>query len=52
MRLKGRHLDTTEMTESESQALLNTSSRMHLKWQKRLEWCIGEEGDYEGDGMQ
>jgi hypothetical protein len=49
--LKGRHFDTTEVTEAESQS---TTSRMHLKkWQKRWERCIRVVGDYfEGDGGQ
>jgi hypothetical protein len=36
------HFDTTEVAETESQAVLNTltehDSRMRLKWQKRWEW--------------
>jgi hypothetical protein len=45
-----------EVTETESQALLNTLTDHDFqdafkKWQKRWEWCIHVEGDYfEGDG--
>jgi hypothetical protein len=30
-KLTGRYFDTTEMIEAESHAVLNTTSRMHLK---------------------
>jgi hypothetical protein len=50
IKLKGRHIDTTEMIEEESQALLKTSQNTLpgciSKWKKCWEWCIGAEGDY------
>jgi hypothetical protein len=44
-KLKGHHFDTFEMTEAESQAVLNTLTERDFqdafkKWQKRWEWCI------------
>jgi hypothetical protein len=56
--LKGHCLNTTEVIEAESQAVLNTLTEHNFqdafkKWQKRLEQCICMEGDYfEGDGGQ
>jgi hypothetical protein len=36
MKLKGRHFDTFEVIEAESQAVLNSEHDFHLKkWQKR-----------------
>jgi hypothetical protein len=51
IKLKGRHFDTTEVTEAESQAVLNTLTEHDFqaalqKWQKRWERCVGAEGDY------
>jgi transposase len=57
-KLKGRHFDTIEVMETESQAVLNTLAEQIFQdafknWQKRWEWCICEEGDYfEVDGGQ
>jgi hypothetical protein len=57
-RLKGRHFDTTEVMEAESQVVLNTLTEHFFqdafkKWQKRWERCIRAEGDnFEGDGGQ
>jgi hypothetical protein len=56
--LKGRHFDTIEVFEAESQAVLNALTEHNYqnafnKWQKRWERCIPTEGDYfEGDGGQ
>jgi hypothetical protein len=55
MKLKGCHFDTTEVIETESQAVLNTHTEHvfqdALKWQERWNLCIRTEGDYfEGDG--
>jgi hypothetical protein len=36
IQLKGRHFDTTEAMEAESQAVLNTTSRMHLRTAEAL----------------
>jgi hypothetical protein len=55
IKLKGRHFDTIEAMEAESQAVLNTltehtSQDEFKKLQKRWELCIRAEGDYfEGD---
>jgi hypothetical protein len=55
---KGRHFDTTEVIDIESQAMLNTLTEHDFqdafkKWRKHLERCIHVEGDYfEGDGGQ
>jgi hypothetical protein len=57
IKLKGRHFDTTEVAEAESQTVLNTLTEQDFqvafkKWQKRWERCIRAEGDYfEGDGQ-
>jgi hypothetical protein len=57
-KLKGRHLDTTEVMEAESQAVLNVLKEDDFQdafeeWQKRWERCIPAEGDYfEGGGGQ
>jgi hypothetical protein len=40
------HFDTTEVIDSESQAVLNTQHTAFLKCQNRLERCILAEGDY------
>jgi hypothetical protein len=40
MKLKRRHFDTTEVTEAESQAVLNTHRTRLTKWQKRWDWCM------------
>jgi hypothetical protein len=57
VKLKGCHSDTNEVIEAESQAVLNTFTEHDfqdaIKWWKRWERCIREEGDYfEGDGAQ
>jgi hypothetical protein len=58
IKLKGRHFDTIEVIDAESQPLLNTFTEHDFqdalkKWQKRWEWCIHAEGDYfKGDGGQ
>jgi hypothetical protein len=58
LQLKGRHFVTIEVTETESQVVLNTLTEhdfqdVFKKLQKRWEWCICTEGDYiEGDGGQ
>jgi hypothetical protein len=58
IKLKGRHFDTNEVIESESQAVLNTFTEHDFqdtfrKWRTRWERCIRTEGDYfEGDGCQ
>jgi hypothetical protein len=58
IKLKGRRLDTIEVIEAESQAVLNTLTEHKFqnafkKWQMRWEWCIRAEGAYfEGDGGQ
>jgi hypothetical protein len=57
-KLKGRHFDTTEVIEAESQAVLNTLTEHDFqdafkKWQTRWERCICAEGDcFKGDGGQ
>jgi hypothetical protein len=58
IKLKGRHFDTTEVIEAESQAVLNTFTE-HVfqdafnKWQKRWERCKHRKGEYfERDGDQ
>jgi hypothetical protein len=48
---KGRHFDTVEVTEAESQAVLNTFTEHDFqdafqKWQKRWERRVPAEGDY------
>jgi hypothetical protein len=45
IKLKGRHFDTTEVIEAESQAVLNTLTEHNFqeefkKWQKHWEQCI------------
>jgi hypothetical protein len=58
IKLKGHHFDTTEVTEAESQAVLNTLTKNDFedafkKWQKHWEQCIHAERDYfEGDSGQ
>jgi hypothetical protein len=55
VKLKGRHFDTIDAIEAESQAMLNTLTEHDFqdafkKWQKRWEWCICVEGYFfEGD---
>jgi hypothetical protein len=57
-KLKGRHFDTTEVIEAESQTVLNILAEHDFqeafkKWQKRWERYIRAEGDYfKGDGGQ
>jgi histone-lysine N-methyltransferase SETMAR len=57
IKLKGRHFDTIEVIEAESQAVLNPH-RIRLsscteKWQNRWERCIcAEGGHFEGGGGQ
>jgi hypothetical protein len=57
IKLKGCRVDTTEVTEAESQAVLNTLTEHEFhdafkKWQ-HWEWCICAEGDYfEAEGVQ
>jgi hypothetical protein len=51
IQLKGRHFDTTEVIEAESQAVLNTHTEHDFqdafkKYQKCWERCISAEGDY------
>jgi hypothetical protein len=51
IKLKGRHFDTTEAIEAESQAVLNTLTEHDFqdgftKRQKRWERCISVKGDY------
>jgi hypothetical protein len=48
--LKGRHLNTTEVIEAESQAVLNTLTEHDFQnafknWQKSWESCLRAEGD-------
>jgi histone-lysine N-methyltransferase SETMAR len=56
IKLKGRHFDTIERIEAESQAVLNTLTEHDFqdafkKWLKCWELCIRAEGDYfVGDG--
>jgi hypothetical protein len=50
-KLKGRHLDTIEVIEAVSQAVLNTITEHNYqnafkKWKKRWEWCICAEEEY------
>jgi hypothetical protein len=58
IKLKGRHFDTIEAIEAESQVMLNTLTEHDFqcafkKWQKHCEWCVRIEGNYfEGDGVQ
>jgi hypothetical protein len=57
IKLKGRHVDTIEVFEAESQPLNTLTDHdfqdAFKKWQKRWERCICAEGDYfEGDGGQ
>jgi hypothetical protein len=58
IKLKGRHFDTTEVIEAESQAVLNTLTEHAFqdafkKWLKRWERCISAVGGYfEGDRGQ
>jgi hypothetical protein len=58
IKLKGRHFDTTEVIEAESQAVLNTLTEHDFqdafkKWQKLWERRIRAEGNYFGcDGGQ
>jgi hypothetical protein len=58
IKLKGRHFDTIEVMEAESQAVLNSLTEHDFqdafkKWQKRWEWCVPAEGDcFKGDGGQ
>jgi hypothetical protein len=54
IKLKGRHFDTTEVIETEPQAMLNTLTEHDFKdafkkRQKHWEWCKCTEGDYYGD---
>jgi hypothetical protein len=49
--LKGRHFDTTEVVEVESQSVLNTFTQHgfqdeFMKWQKLWELWIRAEGDH------
>jgi hypothetical protein len=58
IKLKGRHFDTNEVIEAESQAVLNTLTEHDFhyafkKQKKRWERCKHAEGDFfEGDGGQ
>jgi hypothetical protein len=58
IKLEGSHFDTNEVTEAESQAVLNTLTEQDFldtfkKWQKHWEWCTqGEENYFTGDGGQ
>jgi hypothetical protein len=52
-KVKGRHFDTTEVMEAESQAVLNTTSRMHLKMAEALGTVHTHERRlFEGNGGQ
>jgi hypothetical protein len=50
IKLKGRHFDTTEVIEAESQAMLNITEHdgqdTFKKLQKSWEQCVCAEGDY------
>jgi hypothetical protein len=54
--MEGRHFDTVEMIEAESQVMLGILTEHYIrdrfkKWQKLQAWCICMEGDYiEGGG--
>jgi hypothetical protein len=56
IKLKGCHIDTIEVIEAESQAVLNTLTEHDFRdafkvWQSCLKWCIPAEGNYfESDG--
>jgi hypothetical protein len=58
IKLKGCHFDTNEVTEAESQVVLNTLTEHNFhdafkNWWKRWERWIRGEGDYfEGDSGQ
>jgi hypothetical protein len=58
IKLKGRHFDTTEVIEAESQAVLNIFIEHDFqdtfkKWQKHWKQYIRVEDDYfKGDGGQ
>jgi hypothetical protein len=58
VKLKGHHSDTVEVSQTESQLVLNTLTEHDFqdafkKWQKHRERCVRMEGDYfEGDGGQ
>jgi hypothetical protein len=60
MKPNGRHFDTFEVIEAESQAVLNTLTEHDFqdvfkkkKWLKNWKQCIHMEGNYfEGDGGQ
>jgi hypothetical protein len=50
IKLKGRHFDTIEMIETESQAVVNTPTKHDFKdavkkWRKHRGQCIHEEVD-------
>jgi hypothetical protein len=51
IKLKSRHFNTTEVTEAELQAVLDTLTQHYFHdalkiWQKRRERCILAEGNY------
>ena len=56
--LKGRHFDSVEEIQNESQAVLDGLQEKNFRgafkaWQKRWDRCIRSQGDYfEGDGLQ
>jgi hypothetical protein len=58
IKVKGRHFDTVEMIEAESQAVLNTLTEHDFQdafkqWQKRWKKCIRMAGDsVDGAGGQ
>jgi hypothetical protein len=58
IKLNGRHFDTIEVVEADSQAVLNTLTDHNFQyafktWWKCWERCIRVQGDYlEGDGGQ
>jgi hypothetical protein len=55
IKLKGRHFDTAEVIQAESQVVLNTLTELNFedafkRWQKPWEGCICAEDNYfEGD---
>jgi hypothetical protein len=56
IKVKGRHVDTIEMIEAESQAVVNILTEYDFqdafkKWQKHWEWCIHIGRDYFGGNV-
>jgi hypothetical protein len=58
MKLKGQHFETVSDIQRKSQAVLNNIKENDFHgafeaWKKRLDCCIGSQGDYfGGDGSQ